>query len=276
MNPQQLTIDQLSKRFGETTAVDRVSLTVDAGSFVGVIGRSGAGKSTLLRMINRLNDPSSGSIRYDGTVVTDLQGQDLRQWRRNCAMVFQQFNLIGRLDVLTNVLMGRLTSVPTWRSLLTLWSDADKLAALEALDRFGMADFAAQRCDQLSGGQQQRVAICRALVQQPKIILADEPIASLDPRNTQVVMDALASINRDLGITVLCNLHALDVARNYCDRLVGMSAGRVVFDGAPTELTDAVVQNLYGLEAAQVMHLPAPPEQHSATVLPFVRPAHTA
>ncbi len=275
MNPQQLTIDQLSKRFGETTAVDRVSLTVDAGSFVGVIGRSGAGKSTLLRMINRLNDPSSGSIRYDGTVVTDLQGQDLRQWRRNCAMVFQQFNLIGRLDVLTNVLMGRLTSVPTWRSLLTLWSDADKLAALEALDRFGMADFAAQRCDQLSGGQQQRVAICRALVQQPKIILADEPIASLDPRNTQVVMDALASINRDLGITVLCNLHALDVARNYCDRLVGMSAGRVVFDGAPTELTDAVVQNLYGLEAAQVMHLPAQPEPHSATVLPFVRPAHT-
>lgn len=276
MNPQQLTIDQLSKRFGETTAVDRVSLTVDAGSFVGVIGRSGAGKSTLLRMINRLNDPSSGSIRYDGTVVTDLQGQDLRQWRRNCAMVFQQFNLIGRLDVLTNVMMGRLTSVPTWRSLLTLWSDADKLAALEALERFGMADFAAQRCDQLSGGQQQRVALCRALVQEPKIILADEPIASLDPRNTQVVMDALASINRDLGITVLCNLHALDVARNYCDRLVGMSAGRVVFDGAPTELTDAVVQNLYGLEAAQVMHLPAQPEPHSATVLPFVRPAHTA
>ena len=276
MNPQQLTIDQLSKRFGETTAVDRVSLTVDAGSFVGVIGRSGAGKSTLLRMINRLNDPSSGSIRYDGTVVTDLQGQDLRQWRRNCAMVFQQFNLIGRLDVLTNVLMGRLTSVPTWRSLLTLWSDADKLAALEALDRFGMADFAAQRCDQLSGGQQQRVAICRALVQQPKIILADEPIASLDPRNTQVVMDALAAINRDLGITVLCNLHALDVARNYCDRLVGMSAGRVVFDGAPAALTDAVVQNLYGLEAAQVMQMPAQSEPHSATVLPFVRTAHTA
>jgi phosphonate transport system ATP-binding protein len=271
-----LHLRNLSKRFGNTNAVDGVSLSVPSGSFVGIIGRSGAGKSTLLRMINRLNEPSAGTIEFEGAVVTDLQGQDLRQWRRNCAMVFQQFNLIGRLDVLTNVLMGRLTSVPTWRSLLTLWSEADKLAALEALDRFGMADFAAQRCDQLSGGQQQRVAICRALVQQPKIILADEPIASLDPRNTQVVMDALAAINRDLGITVLCNLHALDVARNYCDRLVGMSAGRVVFDGAPAELSDSVVQNLYGLEAAQVMHMPAQPEPHSATVLPFVRAAHGA
>ena len=271
-----LHLRNLSKRFGNTNAVDGVSLSVPSGSFVGIIGRSGAGKSTLLRMISRLNEPSAGTIEFEGAVVTDLQGQDLRQWRRNCAMVFQQFNLIGRLDVLTNVLMGRLTSVPTWRSLLTLWSDADKLAALEALDRFGMADFAAQRCDQLSGGQQQRVAICRALVQQPKIILADEPIASLDPRNTQVVMDALAAINRDLGITVLCNLHALDVARNYCDRLVGMSAGRVVFDGAPAELSDSVVQNLYGLEAAQVMQMPAQPEPHSATVLPFVRAAHGA
>lgn len=273
---QQLTLHQLSKRFGNTTAVDSVSLTVEAGSFVGVIGRSGAGKSTLLRMINRLNEPSAGSISYNGTLVTDLHGQALRQWRRNCAMVFQQFNLVGRLDVLTNVLMGRLTSVPTWRALLTLWSDADKLAALEALDRFGMADFAAQRCDQLSGGQQQRVAICRALVQQPKIILADEPIASLDPRNTQLVMDALRSINQDLGITVLCNLHALDVARNYCDRLVGMSAGRVVFDGAPGALTEGLVQTLYGIEAAEAHQTAATPGQPVGVVLPFTRVAHSA
>ena len=273
---QQLTLHGLTKRFGNTTAVDGVSLTVEAGSFVGVIGRSGAGKSTLLRMINRLNEPSEGSIRYDGTVVTDLQGPALRQWRRNCAMVFQQFNLVGRLDVLTNVLMGRLTSVPTWRALLTMWSDADKLAALEALDRFGMADFAAQRCDQLSGGQQQRVAICRALVQQPKIILADEPIASLDPRNTQLVMDALRSINRELGITVLCNLHALDVARNYCDRLVGMSAGRVVFDCAPDALTEDLVHTLYGIEAAEVQTSPSPLEQSTGVVLPFTRHVHSA
>ncbi|MDH4483539.1 MAG: phosphonate ABC transporter ATP-binding protein [Rhodoferax sp.] len=272
---QKLTLHQLSKRFGNTTAVDSVSLTVEAGSFVGVIGRSGAGKSTLLRMINRLNEPSAGSVEFDGTVVTDLQGPALRQWRRNCAMVFQQFNLVGRLDVLTNVLMGRLTTVPTWRALLTLWSDADKLAALEALDRFGMADFAAQRCDQLSGGQQQRVAICRALVQQPKIILADEPIASLDPRNTQVVMDALRSINRELGITVLCNLHALDVARNYCDRLVGMSAGRVVFDGAPDALTEELVHTLYGMEATEVTDL-ASPGHGAGVVLPFTRHVHSA
>ena len=226
-----LQLHNLSKRFGDTVAVHGVSLSIDAGSFVGVIGRSGAGKSTLLRMINRLNEPSSGTITFDDAVVTDLQGPALREWRRNCAMVFQQFNLIGRLDVLTNVMMGRLTSVPTWRSLLTLWSDADKLAALEALERFGMADFAAQRCDQLSGGQQQRVALCRA------------------------------------GITVLCNLHALDVARNYCDRLVGMSAGRVVFDDVPDALSESVVHDLYGMEAAEVQG------RTPAVVLPFARHA---
>jgi phosphonate transport system ATP-binding protein len=249
-NMQPLTIRNLSKRFGENTAVDRVSLEVASGSFVGVIGRSGAGKSTLLRMINRLNEPTEGSIEYDGTVVTQLKGVALNEWRRNCAMVFQQFNLVGRLDVLTNVLMGRLTTVPTWRALLTMWSDADKLDALEALDRFGMAEFAAQRCDQLSGGQQQRVAICRALLQRPQIILADEPIASLDPKNTQMVMDALKRINEDMGITVICNLHDLDIARHYCNRLVGMSEGRVVFDDVPEKFTENLVQSLYGIEAS--------------------------
>ena len=247
-----LSLRDLSKRFGNTLAVDSVSLDFQAGSFVGIIGRSGAGKSTLLRMVNRLNEPTQGKVLFGGQVITDLQGMDLNQWRRNCAMVFQQFNLIGRLDVLTNVLMGRLTSVPTWRAMLTMWSEADKLDALEALDQFGMADFAAQRCDQLSGGQQQRVAICRALVQRPKIILADEPIASLDPRNTQMVMDALQSINKDLGITVLCNLHSLDVARSYCQRLVGMTAGRVVFDNVSAALTEDIVRTLYGVEASMV------------------------
>ena len=248
-----LSLRDLSKRFGNTLAVDNVSLDFEPGSFVGIIGRSGAGKSTLLRMVNRLNEPTQGKVLYGGQVVTDLQGMDLNQWRRNCAMVFQQFNLIGRLDVLTNVLMGRLTSVPTWRAMLTMWSSADKLEALEALDRFGMADFAAQRCDQLSGGQQQRVAICRALVQRPQIILADEPIASLDPRNTQMVMDALRTINQEMGITVLCNLHDLDLARDYCGRLVGMASGKVVFDGAPDQLTDDAVKHLYGIEANEAL-----------------------
>jgi len=268
-----LVIQTLSKRFGNTLAVDGVSLTVGGGEFVGVIGRSGAGKSTLLRLINRLNEPTDGKVQYGSTEVTALQGRALREWRRDCAMVFQQFNLVGRLDVLTNVLMGRLTSVPTWRALLTAWSEADKLAALETLDRFGMADFASQRCDQLSGGQQQRVAICRALMQQPKIILADEPIASLDPRNTQLVMDALAAINRDMGITVLCNLHSLDIARNYCGRLVGMLAGRVVFDGAPDALTEDLVGSLYGVEALGVASLASPAVNPCGAVLPFAKRA---
>jgi phosphonate transport system ATP-binding protein len=268
-----LVIQALSKRFGSTLAVDGVSLTVGGGEFVGIIGRSGAGKSTLLRLINRLNEPTDGSVRCDTTMVTALKGRALREWRRDCAMVFQQFNLVGRLDVLTNVLMGRLTAVPTWRALLSAWSDADKLAALETLDRFGMADFAAQRCDQLSGGQQQRVAICRALMQQPKIILADEPIASLDPRNTQLVMDALAAINRDLGITVLCNLHSLDIARSYCERLVGMSAGRIVFDGVPAALSDDLVRELYGVEALGVQPLSTQHGGDSGVVLPFAKVA---
>ena len=153
-------------------------------------------------------------------------------------MIFQQFNLVGRLDVLTNVLMGRLAEIPSWRSLTQLWPEEDKALAMSALEQFDMASLAAQRADQLSGGQQQRVAIARALVQEPDIILADEPIASLDPRNTRIVMDALLRINKHFGITVICNLHSLDLARSYCDRLIGMSAGRVVFDGAPATLTD--------------------------------------
>jgi phosphonate transport system ATP-binding protein len=226
-------------------------------------------------MINRLNEPTEGSIEYDGTVVTQLKGVALNEWRRNCAMVFQQFNLVGRLDVLTNVLMGRLTTVPTWRALLTMWSDADKLDALETLDRFGMAEFAAQRCDQLSGGQQQRVAICRALLQRPQIILADEPIASLDPKNTQMVMDALKRINEDLGITVICNLHDLDIARNYCNRLVGMSEGRVVFDGVPEKLTENLVQSLYGIEAnTATQNIPA--DLNSPKVVPLNRQINLA
>ncbi len=264
-----LSISGLTKQFGEHTAVDRVSLEVNAGSFVSVIGRSGAGKSTLLRMINRLNEPTQGSIEYDGVVVTDLKGVALNEWRRNCAMVFQQFNLVGRLDVLTNVLMGRLTTVPTWRALLTLWSDKDKLDALETLDRFGMADFAAQRCDQLSGGQQQRVALCRALVQKPQIILADEPIASLDPKNTLMVMEALKRINKELGITVICNLHDLDIARDYCDRLVGMSDGRVVFDDVPEQFTQTLVHELYGIEANNNTTQNFSPDLNSHKVAPL-------
>ena len=244
-----LVVEGLTCRFGTKAAVDNASFSIAPGSFVGVIGRSGAGKSTLLRMINRLADASEGRILFDGVDITALRGRELRQWRARSAMIFQQFNLVGRLDVLTNVLMGRLAEMPTWRSLAQLWPEADRALAMSALEQFDMAALAAQRADQLSGGQQQRVAIARALVQEPDIILADEPIASLDPRNTQVVMDALFRINREDGITVMCNLHDLDIAAKYCDRLIGMSAGKVVFDDVPQALTREIAAELYGIEA---------------------------
>ncbi len=263
-----LVIEDLTRQYGDRRAVDGVSLRIEPGSFVGVIGRSGAGKSTLLRLINRLADPSSGRILHDGRDVTTLRGRALRDWRTRCAMIFQQFNLVGRLDVMTNVLMGRLSHVPSHRALMRLWSDADRAMALAALESFDMGEFAGQRADGLSGGQQQRVAIARALVQEPEILLADEPVASLDPRNTRLVMDALADVNRRYGITVLCNLHSLDLARAYCDRLVGLAAGRVVFEGGPFDLTEDVARRLYGLEAGEVLDDSAEREAEQRAAMP--------
>ncbi|MBV8186602.1 MAG: phosphonate ABC transporter ATP-binding protein [Alphaproteobacteria bacterium] len=255
-----LRLEGVVKSFGDRRAVDQISLVVPNGQLLGVIGRSGSGKSTLLRMINRLGDPTAGRIFYADTDVTALHGRALRQWRARCAMIFQQFNLSGRLDVLTNVMMGRSFHVPLGRALLNMWTDEEKALGLSALEGLDMARLAGQRADTLSGGQQQRVAIARALVQKPDIILADEPIASLDPRNTQVVMDALQHINRHFGITVICNLHSLDLARKYCDRLVGLAAGKLVFDGAPAALTDHVARELYGLESAEVLGKQGAPE----------------
>ncbi len=260
-----LVLDDVSKSFGKSVAVSGVSLTIPDGQFVGVIGRSGAGKSTTLRMINRLADPSSGRIQFNGVDVTALRGPALRDWRRRCAMIFQQFNLIGRLDVLDNVLMGRLAHTPGWRSGLKMWRRDDRAIAMAALDQLDIASLASQRADNLSGGQQQRVAICRALVQEPDLVLADEPVASLDPRNAKIVMDALQRINRHFGLTVLCNLHSLELARTYCDRLVGMAGGRVVFDDVPAALTDQVARELYGLEANEVMEIKPVPD---AALLP--------
>ena len=239
-----LVLEKLSRNFGATRAVENVSLSIDRGSFVGIIGRSGAGKSTLLRMVNRLIEPSSGRIVCEGAEVTSLQGKDLRDWRARSAMIFQQFNLVGRLDVLTNVLMGRLNKISQVRSLLRLWKVEDRAIAISALEQFDVANLAGQRADTLSGGQQQRVAIARALVQDPDIILADEPVASLDPRNSKIVMDALLHINKHFGISIVCNLHDLDIARTYCDRLVGMAAGKLVFDGVPAALTSQVAARL--------------------------------
>ena len=248
-----LVLDGVTKQFGRTHAVQAVSVAIPRGQFVGVIGRSGAGKSTMLRMINRLVDPSAGRIVWDGHDVTALGGRGLRDWRRRCAMIFQQFNLVGRLDVLDNVLMGRLAHTEGWRAMAKLWSREDRAIAMAALEQMDIAGLAPQRAETLSGGQQQRVAICRALVQEPEIVLADEPVASLDPRSSRIVMDALARINKHFGLTVLCNLHSLELARSYCDRLVGMAAGAVVFDDVPAALTDQVARDLYGLEARDVL-----------------------
>jgi phosphonate transport system ATP-binding protein len=249
--PGGLKIQGLTRRFGATVAVDDIDLDVPPAQMVGIIGRSGAGKSTLLRMINRLVPPTSGSIGYANVDVTALSGKALREWRATCAMIFQQFNLVARLDVLTNVLMGRLNHQRTLPSLLGLFNEADRARAVLALERFGLADIALQRAGTLSGGQQQRVAICRALLQEPRILLADEPVASLDPHNARVVMDGLAAVNREDGLTVLTSLHHLDTARVYCGRIVALQAGRIVFDGPPAQLTSEAVYKIYGVSEAE-------------------------
>ena len=243
-----LKIANVSRRFGQKLAVDKIDLEIPEGQMVGVIGRSGAGKSTLLRMINRLTDTSDGAIFYRGRNVSALSGAELRAWRNQCAMIFQQFNLVPRIDVLTNVLLGRLNSRPTLLSVLNMFNHDERVDAMRALDRLDIAQTALQRAGTLSGGQQQRVAIARALMQAPKLILADEPIASLDPRNAQIVMDSLRSINEQQGITVITNLHTLDTARAYCRRIIGMAAGRVVFDGTPEQLTETAAREIYGAD----------------------------
>lgn len=243
-----LILSGVTRRFGETTAVDNVSLSIEPGKFVGVIGRSGAGKSTMLRLVNRLIDPTSGSISFRGTEITALKGKALRDWRRDCAMIFQQFNLVDRLDVLTNVLIGRLAEHGFLSSMAMRFTDEERAMAIQALDRLDLVPQALQRAGTLSGGQQQRVAIAKALVQKPKIMLADEPIASLDPANATLVMDGLKQINTEDGLTVMVNLHTLDTARAYCDRIIAMRSGRVFFDGTAEQLTDDVVRDIYGTE----------------------------
>lgn len=246
-----LKIEGLTKSFGGLVAVNNVSFEVPTGQMVGIIGRSGAGKSTLLRMINRLTDSTSGRILCDEVFAKEvdvcaLRGRRVRQWRTQCAMVFQQFNLVPRLQVMTNVLIGRIGYHATLPALLMMFPAKDRALTIRALQRLDMVSHALHRADELSGGQQQRVAIARALVQEPKILLADEPIASLDLRNATIVMDALRRINKEDGITVIANLHLLQTARDYCDRIIGMRKGSVVFDGQPSQLTDALAREIYG------------------------------
>lgn len=243
-----LRIKNLKKKFKDTVAINGVNLEIEEGKITGIIGRSGSGKSTLLRMINRLIEPTEGTIEFNDTIITDIKGKALRKWRSECAMIFQQFNLVDRLDVLTNVLIGSLGRNYSFLNLFGYFSKEEKINALRNLNRFELTEKSLQRSGTLSGGQQQRVAIARALMQKPKILLADEPISSLDPKNSKRVMDDMLKINREDGITIICNLHSLEIAKKYCDRLIGLSEGKVVFDGKPNELTADISKKLYDLD----------------------------
>ncbi|TQV63903.1 MAG: phosphonate ABC transporter ATP-binding protein [Halothiobacillaceae bacterium] len=238
-----IVIDKVEKTYANgTRAVHGISLNIEPGQFTVILGPSGAGKSTLLRMMNGLETPSAGSVTINGTL---LERKTLRQVRRTVGMVFQQFNLVGRLNVMTNVLTGRLAYRSWLGSVLHLFRDKDLVIGHEALARVGLTDKAWVRADQLSGGQQQRVGIARALAQKPRVILADEPVASLDPLASEEVLDLLKGICQNDGISVVANLHQVEYSRRYADRIIGINAGRVVFDGPPDALTDEVVEALY-------------------------------
>lgn len=231
---------------GGVQALRNVDLRVEDGEFVVVVGLSGAGKSTLLRALNGLVPATSGSITIDGTEVVGAGAAELRVIRSRIGMIFQTFNLVHRTSVLNNVLMGRLSAVPAWRSTLGLWPSAEREAALQALERVGIVEKAYVRASNLSGGQQQRVGIARALAQEPAVMLADEPVAALDPVTSRQVMGDLLRINREMGITTLVNLHFLDLAREFGRRLVGLRDGEVVFDGDISDVTDDTFQEIYG------------------------------
>ncbi len=249
-----LKIEKVSKVYspGGVLALDKVSFDVPKGQFVAVIGLSGSGKSTLLRCINRLIEPTSGRILLDDQDVTAANQEEMRRIRRRIGMVFQHFNLVHRSSVLTNVLAGRLGYVnPAW-SLVNRFPKSDIEKAHKQLERVGIGDKAGQRADSLSGGQQQRVGIARALMQDPDVILADEPVASLDPVLAHSIMQYLEKINKEDGVTVLCSLHFLDLVHRYAHRAVALNAGRVVFDGLPKEIDDVRFKEIYGQEAERV------------------------
>jgi phosphonate transport system ATP-binding protein len=248
-----LKIERLTKIYdGGVPALTDVSFEAPKGQFLAVIGLSGSGKSTLLRCINRLIEPTAGRIWLDGQDVTAANEAELRRVRRRIGMVFQQFNLVHRSSVLTNVLAGRLGYVnPAW-SLINRFPKDDLAKAHKQLERVGLADKAQQRADALSGGQQQRVGIARALMQDPELILADEPVASLDPVLAHSIMQYLEQINKEDGVTVLCSLHFLDLVHRYADRVVALNAGRLVFEGLPQEIDDVRFKEIYGKEAERV------------------------
>ena len=245
-----IVFDHASKVYPNgTVGLKDVTLTIQDGEFVSIIGRAGAGKSTLLRSVNRMHDITEGRLTVEGVNVSTLKGKDLRRFRRGIGMVFQSFNLVTRTTVIRNVLAACVPEMPFWRVLLGAFRKQDKLTALESLDKVGILDKAYIRADQLSGGQQQRVALARTLAQNPKIILADEPVAALDPVTAKQVMQDFVRINKDMGITILLNIHHVELAIEYADRIIGIRAGQIVYDGPAKAVDQAVLDRIYGESA---------------------------
>lgn len=231
---------------GGFKALNDINLTINDGEFVAIIGRSGAGKSTLIRTINKMHDINSGTLLVDGVNVSDLKGKDLRQFRRKVGMIFQSFNLVDRTTVIKNVLAAFVPELSTIRSIFGLFPEEYKLKALDSLEQVDILDKAYVRADQLSGGQQQRVALARTLAQNPSIILADEPVASLDPVTAKQVMDYFKKINQKKNIAILINIHHVDLALEYADRVIGIKDGSIVYDGPSSQVDDAVLTKIYG------------------------------
>ncbi len=250
----QLIIEHLTKVYerGDVLALDDVSLSVKKGEFLVVIGLSGSGKSTLLRCVNRLIEPTSGKIIFEGADVTAASGAELRRLRRKMGMIYQHFNLVRRSSVLTNVIAGRLGYVNPWLSAIHKFPSQDVNMALRNLDRVGIRDQAYKRADELSGGQQQRVGIARALMQDPELLMADEPVSALDPATSHSVMKYLEQMNQEDGVTVITSLHFLSLARRYGTRILALKDGKIVFEGLPSEIDEARFKEIYGDEAEQV------------------------
>ena len=229
-----------------TTALQNIDLKIEQGEFVAIIGLSGAGKSTLIRCINKMHDISSGTLTVNDTNVSTLKGKEVRIFRKKIGMIFQSFNLITRSNVLKNVLVSSVPDLKGWRKLLGIFTKEDKIQALDALDKVGILDKAYIRVDQLSGGQQQRVALARTLARNPEIILADEPVASLDPVTAKSVMNDLKRINQETNVTILLNIHHVELALEYCDRVIGIRQGRGVYDGSSDKITQETLDEIYG------------------------------
>ena len=249
-----LEFQHVSKVYNNTTkALNDLSFSVKEGEFLSIIGPSGAGKSTILRCINRLVDATDGKIIYDGKDIMHINKRQLRNVRTKTGMIFQHYNLVDRLSVMENVLHGRLGQKSTFSGMIGHYSESEKEQAFAILEELGLAEQAYKRCDALSGGQKQRVGIARAIMQQPKLILCDEPIASLDPKASKTIMDHLAQINQSMQITCIVNLHQVDVAMKYSQRILGIAAGKLVFDGAPSELTQEKIHEIYQSNAKDLM-----------------------